>query len=164
MRQVKVEDQAVSSEVLEAVLRHPGLRTLDLSLTDLSSVEPGLPARLLHRLEEVDMWSTELTRQQLEAVLTAAEASCTLRKLNLGNNNLSLVEPGLLARAVNSLEEVDIRHTLLTKEQVEAILSQSLVQTSLKRLVMGRFTGGVEEDLVVRAQSVIKELSLCYVM
>ena len=154
----------MTKELLEAVLRHPGLRKMDLSLTDLSSVSPDLPARLVQRLEEVDMWNTELTTQQLEAVLTAVSTSSTLRKLNLGNNNLSLVEPGLLARAVNSLEEVDIRHTLLTKEQVEAILSQSLVKTSLKTLVMGRISGGVEEDLVVRAQDVISELSLCFVM
>ena len=51
----------VTSELLEAVLSHPGLRSVDLSLTDLSSVEPHLPARLLHRLEQVDMWSSELT-------------------------------------------------------------------------------------------------------
>ena len=150
--------------MLEAVVRHPTLRTLDLSLTDLSSVGPDLPARLAHSVEDLDMWNTELTTRQLEAVLNAATTSSTLRKLNLGNNNLSLVEPGLLARAVNRLEKVDIRHTLLTKEQVEAILSHSLVQTSLKTLVMGRVSGTVEQDLVVRAQHVISELSLCYVM
>ena len=145
-------------------MRHPGLRTLDLSLTDLSSVEPELPARLAHKLEDLDMWNTELTTRQLEAVLKAATTSSTLRKLNLGNNNLSLVEPELLARAVNRLVDVDIRHTLLTKEQVEAILSHSLVQTSLKTLVLGRVSGTVEQDLVDRAQHVISELSLCYVM
>ena len=150
--------------MLEAVVRHPGLRTLDLSLTDLSSVEPELPARLAHKLEDLDMWNTELTTRQLEAVLKAATTSSTLRKLNLGNNNLSLVEPELLARAVNRLVDVDIRHTLLTKEQVEAILSHSLVQTSLKTLVLGRVSGTVEQDLVDRAQHVISELSLCYVM
>ena len=154
----------MTCDVLEAALRHPGLRTVDLSLTDLSSVGPDLPASLALRLEDLDMWNTELTTSQLEAVLTAATTSSTLRKLNLGNNNLSLVEPGLLARAVNRLEEVDIRHTLLTKEQVEAILSHSLVQTSLKTLVLGRVSGRVEQDLVVRAQNVISELSLCYVM
>ena len=161
---MRVEWRLVTCDVLEAVIRHPGLRTLDLSLTDLSSVPACLPARLVQRLEELDMWNTELTTRQLEAVLSAATTSSTLRKLNLGNNNLSLVEPGLLARAVNSLEEVDIRHTLITREQVEAILSQSLVQTSLKTLVMGRVSGGVQQELVVRAQQVISELSLCYVM
>ena len=137
---------------------------MDLPLTDLSTVEPHLPARLLHRLEQVDMWSSELTSQQLEAILTAAQASSTLRKLNLGNNKLSLLEPELVAMAVNSLEEVDIRHTLLTREQVETILNQSLVKTSLKRLVLGRVSGGVEQDLVGRAQQGIKELSLFYVL
>ena len=153
----------MTCDLLEAVVRHPGLRTLDLSLTDLSSVEPELPARLAHKLEDLDMWNTELTTRQLEAVLKAATTSSTLRKLNLGNN-LSLVEPELLARAVNRLVDVDIRHTLLTKEQVEAILSHSLVQTSLKTLVLGRVSGTVEQDLVDRAQHVISELSLCYVM
>ena len=57
----------------------------------------------------------------------------------------------------------DIRHTLLTKEQVEAILNQSLVQTSLKRLVLGRVSGVVEQDLVVRAQQGSKEILIFYV-
>ena len=164
MRELRVDCRLVTSQLLEAVLSHPGLRSVHLSLTDLSSVEPHLPARLRHRLEQVDMWSSELTSQQLEAILTAAQASSTLRKLNLGNNKLSLLEPELMAMAVNSLEDVDIRHTLLTREQVEAILNQSLVKTSLKRLVLGRLSGGVEQDLVGRAQQGIKELLLFYVL
>ena len=97
MRHIRVEWRQVTCDVLEAVLRHPGLRTVDLSLTDLSSVPACLPARLVQRLEELDMWSTELTTHQLETVLTAATTTSTLRKLNLGNNKLSLVEPRLLA-------------------------------------------------------------------
>jgi hypothetical protein len=45
--------------------------------------------------------------------------------------------PDLLARAVNRLEEVRMEGTKLTKQQVEEILTQSLVETSLKDLRIG---------------------------
>ena len=48
---------------------------------------------------------------------------------------------------------------LLTGEQVEAILTQSLVKTSLRRLEM-RGVRGLDEDLVARASLAIGQLDV----
>ena len=72
VRELKVESWVeLSEEVLEAVVRHPLLRVVRMNETDLSSVDPGLLARVVARMEEVEMSWAELTGQQLEAVMTA---------------------------------------------------------------------------------------------
>ena len=215
----------VSEEVLQAVVRHQGLRVVGMDDTDLASVDPSLLARLVARMEEVGMRGTRLTVQQVEAVFNSicsgdssrlkkldishnnlstvspvllasavnslqegvlshtqltreeGEAILTaitsgdsrLKILNISGNNLSKVDPGLLASAVNRLEEVEVEvevwvggyrwNTRLTVEQVEAILTQSLVKTSLRRLEM-RGVRGLDEDLVARASLAIGQLDV----
>ena len=50
-----------------------------------------------------------MTMIQVEAILTAICAEdCLVKKLDISYINLSSVDPGLLARAVNMLEEVEM--------------------------------------------------------
>ena len=153
----------VSEEVMEAVARHPGLRLVEMCGANLSSVDAGLLARVVDKLEEVSFLDTELTGKQVEAVMTAIRAEgCLVKKLNISFNNLSTVEPRLLASLVNRLEEVRMYRTQLTVKQVEAVLTQSLVKTSLRKLVMegNEENSELDEDLVARARLAIGELEL----
>ena len=114
----------VSGEVLKAMARHPGLRVVVMSGVDLSLMDPGLLASLVTRLEEVEIDRTELTRHQVEAIITAILAEgCLVKKLDISCNNLSVVGPSLLASAVNSIKEVNISNTELTAQQMEAIMT-----------------------------------------
>ena len=158
------------------------MKKLEIYFLNLSSVDASPLARAVNMLEEVQMYSTELTGQQTEAIFTAIiEGNCNIKKLDMSGNILSNVDAGLLASAVNSLEEVKMNFTKLTKDQVEAVLTQSLVNTSLRRLeigthrLMGRRLeiedyrdsglglvrlelGWLDEDLVARATLAIGEL------
>ena len=222
VRELRVEWRVdVSEEMLQAVARHQGLRVMGMGGAHLSLVDPGLLARVVNRLEEVEMWSldltvkqweevmivkvkgdsrlkkldlsnnilpkvdagllaravarleevklwdTRLTMKQWEDVMTAiGQGDSRLKKLEISNNNMSKVDPGLLARAVNRLEEVDMYRTQLTFKQAEAILTQSLVKTSLRKLEFSEDWNSfpdndpedVDEDLVARARLVIGEL------
>ena len=105
--------------------------------TDLSLVDTELLARAVTSLVEVHLQNTELTQEQSEAVFAAIiERDSPLEKLNMRGNNLSLVEPSILGRAVNNLEEVNLGYCQLSQQQAEAILTESLVKTSLKKLDM----------------------------
>ena len=153
----------VSEEVMEAVARHPGLRLVEMCGANLSSVDAGLLVRVVDKLEEVSFLDTELTGKQVEAVMAAIRAEgCLVKKLNISFNNLSTVEPRLLASLVNRLEEVRMYRTQLTVKQVEAVLTQSLVKTSLRKLVMegNEENSELDEDLVARARLAIGELEL----
>ena len=137
------------------------LKSLKLAGTDLSSMEPDLLARAVSRLEQVDLRATGLTGQQAEAILTAVRAADSqLRTLDLAGNDLSSVEPGLLAEVINMLEEVVINFTQLSRQQAEAILARSLEKTLLARLEMEGVREGMEEELRRRAGEVITILKL----
>ena len=74
---------------------------------------------------------------------------------HLTNNNLSSVEPPIVARAVARLEKVRLGSTSLTTPQAASILSAAAADTSrIKRLSMW-FNPGVEavdEVVVARAR------------
>ena len=75
---------------------------------------------------------------QTQALLTAVSQNSQLKKLNLGRNNLSTVNPVVLATAVMKLESVDLRETNLDTQQLTSILTYVLEDTNLKKLWMGR--------------------------
>ena len=135
------------------------MKKLNISGNNLSGVDPGLLATALNRLEEVEMYGgTWLTVQQVEGILTGLHAGL-VKKLDISYNNMSTVDPGLLASAVNGLKEVVMFGTELTVQQAEAILTQSLVKTSVRSLRMGvHRVPGLDEDLVGRARLAIRNL------
>ena len=61
----------VSDQLLQAVGRHSGLKLLHLVATDLSSVEAGLLASVVARMETVTFCKSNMTSEQLEAIFTA---------------------------------------------------------------------------------------------
>ena len=85
----------------------------------------------------------------------------TLKTLVVSDNDLSKVEPNMLARAVNKLEKVNLKNSQLTLEQMGAILKQSLVKTSLKSLSMPEPLDGdmwLDEDLIDKARMAIRSV------
>ena len=104
-------------------------------------LEPDLLARAVAGMEEVQMGYSPVSSQQAEAIFTTVASQTKLRKLHVSHTDLSSMEPGLLARAVVSLEDVNIRSTELTNQQVEAILSAIGKDTKLKILDLGDNAG-----------------------
>ena len=75
----------------------------------------------------MSLWYTQLTKQQLEEIFTAiCVGPSQLTSMDLQSTQTSSVDAGLLARAVNRLEEVVLHNTQLSKDQAEAILTESL--------------------------------------
>ena len=91
LERLNLESSGLSSDQTGAIfsaIQTPGsrLRSLELQHNDLSSVEPGLLARAVTRLEEVNFQNTEMTTEQLTATLTALSEGHRLRKLRLVGN------------------------------------------------------------------------------
>ena len=71
-------------------------------------LDPGLLARAIYKLEKVYMTGTKLTLQQGEAIFTVlVEGNCKVKKIDVRNNNLSTLDPTLLARAGNRMVKVE---------------------------------------------------------
>jgi len=94
-----------------------------------------LLARGVTRLE--DVYFTNITNEQSEAIFTAiSQNHSQLKKLNLRFINLSCVDPAILAKAVARLEEVHLRHTELSTEQLNSLLNSVQKHTKLKKLLL----------------------------
>jgi len=145
--------------ICTAMTGNSQLKTLHLSDINLSTVDAGILAQVVTQLEEVGLWATDLTPQQVEAIFAALDTSCQLKILRIGGSNLSSVDPDVLARVANKLETVDIAKTQLTGQQMTRILTRSLLTTNLKELDM-RGNEEVEEELRRQAGTVIKVLKV----
>jgi hypothetical protein len=104
----------------------PHLRHLTISLTNLSAVEPRTLAATIGRLESVEMREVGLTAEQWTAVLrTIGSGESRLARMDLSNNNLSRVQPAILASALTRLEKVIMISTKLTRQQAGALVNRA---------------------------------------
>ena len=104
------------------------------------------------KLERLNLESSGLTSDQTGAIFSTIQMSCSrLRSLELQHNDLSSVEPGLLARAVTRLEEVNFQNTEMTTEQLTATLTALSEGHRLRklRLAGNRFLDEHLDDLVI---------------
>jgi len=131
-----VEVREVSEELLQAVVRHPGLKEMEV-WADLSSVDPELLAQAVTQLEEVWLQRTSLTPQQVTAICTAMTGNSQLKTLDLSGNNLSSVDADILAQAVAQLEEVGLDYTRLCQQKMEAIFAALDTPSKMKVLRIG---------------------------
>ena len=83
---------------------------------DLSDISPDILAEAVVRLEEINMWNTELIPDQVQSIFNEI-ANCEnlkLTNLDIGYNDLSTVPADVLVKAISRLEKVyleNIRHT-----------------------------------------------------
>ena len=160
LQEVKIPFPYLTNQQIKAILTvisagHSQLKNLDMNFASLSLVEPSLLAGAVTSLEDVEMGGTELTDQQLEAILiTICGGASRLKTLNLGSIPLSRVEAGLLARAASCLEEVYLMYTELSQLQAEAILAESLIKTSLRRLNISHC--GLNYDFLVAGKRLVE--------
>lgn len=129
---------AVFSELAHTpVLR---LRKLRLHWLDLSSVQPGLFSLALSRLEQLDLYGSLHTEDQLRELFQQIATSKQLRPRNLrllsgfaSNPALTLIPPGVLARALVRLEKVELISFILTPLQGKTLF-KAIVETQELRL------------------------------
>lgn len=99
------------------------LRSLGLGWTDVSGVEAVLLARAVAALEETSLENVLLTPRQATFLCIALSEDNRLTKINLSQNDLSVVPTRLLVQAVTRVEQVNLRGARLTGEQVTAIFA-----------------------------------------
>ena len=100
LEDVKLEGTKITDVQIQtlftAMAQDTGLKKLDFSLLNLSSLEPQLFARVVTRLEGVNLYGTDFTDVQIQAPFTAMAQNTRIKKLDLGFHNLSPLEPELL--------------------------------------------------------------------
>jgi len=139
------------------------LKKFDLDGNDLSHVEPEVLARAAVKLEELGLKDTKLRTEQISSILaTIAQEDTKLKKLNLEGNDLSHVEPEVLARAAVKLEELDLSYTELRPEQITSIFTTIPQEdTKLKKLNLeGNDLSHVEPEVLATGAVKLEQLGL----
>ena len=85
---------------------------------DISLLEADLLGRGVVKLEEAHLRRTRLTTHQLHHLASQATATSRLRCLDLSHNDLSALQPALLAGLVASLDSALLDETQLSEAQV----------------------------------------------
>ena len=85
------------------------LKRLSLASLPLSSIPPALISSSLLLLEDVDLSCTDLTEEQLSALLDPQSFPGNLRRLLLSFSDLSSLPPSTLAHTCTALQDLHLR-------------------------------------------------------
>ena len=100
------------------------LRFLKIRYDNLSSVDPNIFSKAVIKLEKVNVGYTHLTSNQVNTLMrTITRERLTLRKLNIGGNDLSSVGPDILSQAMVKLKTGNLVSTYLSRSQMNALNS-----------------------------------------
>ena len=132
----KIWLEEVTAEVLQAVVRHQGLRVMQgicwrhggyqtHPKVVLDTMDPSLIAKAVTKMEKLKLVCPQLTFRQVEAILTTISTGKSQIKHLLISciNSISELDPYLLARAVKELDNFDMRNNEVNMQQIEAILT-----------------------------------------
>ena len=98
------------------------LRFLKIRFNNLSSVSPDILSKAVIRLAEVNVGYTQLTGHQVNTLMrTIVREKLTLRKLIIGGNDLSAVDPDILSLAMARLKTGNLMSTYLSRAQMNAL-------------------------------------------
>ena len=117
----KDEVNTLLNEILST--SNSALKKLDLNNNDLSKVPLDLLRQAAATFEDLQLQGTNLATGQLRRILESMfDASCKLKKLNLGENDTSGTESSCFEK-LDRLEDVELENTQLSKSQLVMILS-----------------------------------------
>jgi len=164
LRSLRLESTGLYVEQTQALFS--GLDTqntltdLVLESDDYTEVDTDMFARVVNKLDSFNLQMCCIENEQAEAVFSLMSKKSNLKRFSVNGFDLgpdffgisdSEIDPEVLAISINKLEVCELCMVELRKNQIEKILNQVLVKTSLKSLVISiPFADGVEisKDLV----------------
>jgi len=117
--------KAVSDTLLQTIISHPGLTSIDMHAnqhTDLSNTHPQLLADALGKLRSVAIFKANLTKEQQDILMTKLIEGSSIKNLNIGDTNLSSIDPHIFASAMSRVDTLGLYWTDLTREQLTSLL------------------------------------------
>ena len=134
------------------------VRSLSLSLCDISHIDPLVLARAFNFVKELNPFESKFSKVQIAETMNLLAQGTKLEDLHMVRcADFSAVDSDLLAKAINNLNGASL-NLELSNAQKEDIIRQAGSETNLKFLCMSR--KGIDERLVVRARIKIRVCSL----
>ena len=155
---------SLTKQLLQLLITHADIRLLDFSYCCLTQVEPELLATLVTQAVHVNISGTDLTKKQLKALLLRISQEETfIERLNLSENDLSGIEPTLLASSLPRLKQAGISFCQLATVQVEVLLASLSQESScLEHLSLSdNYLKCVDPVLIGQSVNGLKTADLC---
>ena len=108
-----------ASAIIAAFDGNLALREVDLSDLPLSGIEPRFIAEVLSRTRRLNLANTGLTIHQVSELLEVTSEEGSLEELDLSANQLGMINPELLATAMNRIRSVTLVDSGITMHQVD---------------------------------------------
>ena len=155
---------SLTKELLQLLTTHANIKLLDFSYSCLGQVEPELLATLVTQAVQVNISGTDLTKKQLKSILLRISQEETfIERLNLSENDLSGIEPTLLASSLPRLLQAGLSFCQLSTAQVELLLgSLSHESSCLKHISLSdNYLKCVDPVLIGQSVVGLKTANLC---
>eukprot|EP00092_Neocalanus_flemingeri_P011325 GFUD01012204.1.p1 GENE.GFUD01012204.1~~GFUD01012204.1.p1 ORF type:complete len:232 (+),score=72.87 GFUD01012204.1:45-740(+) len=125
-----------SESVIKGISEQNDVEELIVRGTHLTTIDPELLSSCLNRKRIVLLTKTRLVKEQVEVLFNNMNTETNLVELDIRDNDLSKVDPNVLANCINKLRKVTLMKTDLDRHQKRVILGQLRKKTSLKYLVI----------------------------
>jgi len=124
-------------EILQTSLNSKTLENLNIRFNDLSNIPSPILAQAVSSIKNVNVSFSDLSAQQVEAILTKSLDSKILQNLELSGVELNEIPATLLAKAVSRLKIANLGFTDLKTYQITEILSAGLKSKTIKMIDLG---------------------------
>jgi len=154
----------MTQELLHMLIMHADIKFLDLSFSSLIHVDPELLATLVTQTVEVNLRNTDLNKKQLNVLLLKiSQEETVLKRLDLAENNLSSIEPTLLASSLTRLSLAGLCFCQLSTIQLGVLLASISQDSSNLEHISLADNYLTEMDPVLIGQSLVglKTFNLC---
>ena len=155
---------SLTKELLQLLITHANIKLLDFSYSCLGQVEPELLATLVTQAVQVNISGTDLTKKQVKALLLRISQEETfIERLNLAENDLSGIEPTLLASSLTRLIQAGLDFCHLSNIQLEVLLpSLSQESSCLQHISLSdNYLKCVDPVLIGQSVVCLKSANLC---
>ena len=119
-----IREISIHSEVEELIVRGNGFTDFD----------PDLLSLCINRMRRVLLTKTKLSEKQAEVLFNDMDKETRLIELDIRENDLSRVDPNIIANCVNKLRKATLMKTYLSMRQKQSILKQIEKKTIIETL------------------------------
>src|SRR3989338_4980088 len=159
LKEIDLSHSTVTARDIVALLRAaPGLEKLDLrACKNIEGVFSGLEKKALEQLKEFKLENSDVTGQDIAALLKVAPELETLSLFSC--ENVAGAFAGLKENELCHLKEIDLSHSTVTARDIVALLRAA---PGLERLILldCEKTAGIFSDLKEKALEQLKEFKL----
>ena len=124
--------------IFKQISKLPTMTKLDLSRNVLTEVDKDILAEALSNIEDIGLMQTELSKDQVDALLGQILKKQKTKEANLYEMNLKDADKFLLAETVKTMEVVVLSFTSITYDQIITLLEAIKKGSKLRTLYLNQ--------------------------